>query len=480
MKTKMNFKYVMLACATLAVSFMSCSKDDGNDTEVPQEGAKTFMSITLKQEVASTRYLTEDAAKPEEVAIKRAKVYVFSSVKVLEQVQDLAVDGGTGVANAIFETTVGNHYFVATANEPAGITVPLGTGLYEMVTILNGIDKNKFDTYTTDGEFFMTSGVDANTYRDIETASRNIIASDEANAPTNNPVIVKIGRAMAKLSFTCDLNAVNYKPSVDEVGGTISNVKYCVTNNTTAMYYMPHFINQLFVTPFYQAYNNVFAPSDYWPALHANQTSDPHPYQNATGNGEDKMVTASYMMENSNEFPTYGNATIVSVEAKFTPKAIEDGGTLINNGTFYRIKNIDNNTYVGKTINAGTPNEKVVPLFFSSEDQADTYAVDPLKGNFTAKDVDYSVDTYVQGLCYYIIPVRDRSKTSAACYDVIRNHYFDMAIQNVTGCGYPVPGGDDETDPKDPLDPQPYFVDVTIEVLPWVKINQAEDLDVRP
>lgn len=479
MKTKMNFKYVMLACAALAVGFTSCSKDDGNDTEIPQEGAKTFMSITLKQDVASTRYLTENEARPEESAIKRARVYVFSSVKVLEQVQDLDVDGVTGIANATFETTVGTHYFVATANEPAGITVPLGTGLYEMSTILNGIEENKFASYTTDGEFFMTSGVDANTYRDIETASRNIIASEKADAKTNNPVIVKIGRAMAKLSFTFEKSAVNYKPSVEEVGGEISEVKYCVTNNTTAMYYMPHFTNQLFVTPFYQAYNDVFAPTDYWPALHADQTTDPHPYEAASPSSKDKMDHANYMMENSNEFPTYGNATIVSVQAKFTPKAVEDGGALTN-GTFYRIKNIDNNTYLGKTINAGTADEKVIPLFFSTEALADAYATDPTKGNFTAKGTDYKVDTYTDGTCYYIIPVRDRSKTSAACYDVIRNHYFDMAIQNVTGCGYPVPGGDDETDPKDPLDPKPYFVDVTIDVLPWVKINQAEDLDVRP
>lgn len=65
-----------------------------------------------------------------------------------------------------------------------------------------------------------------------------------------------------------------------------------------------------------------------------------------------------------------------------------------------------------------------------------------------------------RGQCYYYTPIVQFSKASAALNGVIRNHYYDIKINSVTGLGTPVPtdpedGDDPGTEPDDPTYPTP-------------------------
>lgn len=460
---KLNFKYAMMSCAMLALGFTSCSDNDGEgDLNLPVEGAETYVTIDLSAVTASTRATYAD--EPEERTINDAVVYVFNGNKVLEAVEDFG-----SATSKTFKSTVGLHYFLAAANLPDDITIPLGSGMEEVETTLNSINKTVFDGFIQANNFFMTSGVvtGTNGYRAINAASRTLVEATEAEAPTENPVTIKIGRAMAKLNMSVNpsvvvhdkvtLEGVEYNTAGGEIEPTTAT--FVVANNPSSMYFFPHFESQLFQTPHFADFNDILAPQDFWPALHK-LTGDPaEGYTAASYDGE--YTAINYIMENGNKKPTYGNATVVSLKVKFKPDAkfISSGGTLTN-GTFWRLWDNVTEAYTTQVID-----NKNVPVFYKSEAEATS-----------AINGDQKVVEYTEGYCYYIIPVEDISTSAAARYNVYRNHFYSIGVRTVYACGHGNPGGESETEPVDPLDPEDVYVAVSIEVLPWELVNQNVDL----
>lgn len=524
----MNFKYVMMACAISAMGFASCSDNENieGSNELPSvvEGEKAFAQVNLKFEDTKTRanYSTVGAT-PEEMKIYNGAIYVFNSNKVLQQVVEFDPSNTTLVdANSVyqcrFETTTGKHYFLAVANAPA-FTIPLGTHIDAMDKYIQDINKAKFETYLDPKDklhasgpvgngFFMTSGVDMfnYTYSQIEYAELTVEAATEAEIIADvkdkkNFIDIYIGRAMAKVEAFVELKAKNEVEVDDKANGTVdaTKFKYGVANNPDAMYFFPYFGGEnMFQSPYHYLFNSTSLPDNYWPALHstvdfptpgtATNYIEPN-YMNNSGQlvniADFKALTDQtyleskpfYAVENSNKVPTYGNSTLLSIETVFIPSELV---TSVASGvpttapnasavTFYRIRTNE--------VLAGRESKYIDDYFFSTDALVREYAEDAAGLGLAA--ADYEIVEYKNGFCYYIVPLYDKEKGNPECYDVVRNHYYEVKISSILACGYNNPAGDEDTEKKDPLDPTNPFMHANIIVKNWIKVAQSEDLGPR-
>ncbi|MCD8261383.1 MAG: Mfa1 fimbrilin C-terminal domain-containing protein [Bacteroides sp.] len=74
---------------------------------------------------------------------------------------------------------------------------------------------------------------------------------------------------------------------------------------------------------------------------------------------------------------------------------------------------------------------------------------------------------------YYKFPVRDPRETGTerqCC--VIRNHYYEINVNNIFNLGEPT----DEVDLELPIDETDTDVQIEVKVLEWFKVVQGEDL----
>jgi len=470
---KMNFKYVLLACG-LVMGLASCSNEEHGEV-TPVEGEKTYAQIGLTFKEVKTRAYGEEKATPEEMAIYNGKVYVFNSNKVLQQIVDY-----NPTKQCIFETTEGTHYFLAMANAPAEAIIPIGTHIDAMDDYIQNINQTVLDGYTskTTG-FFMTSGVNMTKgdYSQIEYLEKKIDKAEKAAVESDglkaedqrsvNYISIPVGRAMAKVAARLDLKNGELQHAADAKGTVkAASITYLVTNSPNAMYSFPYFGGlNLFQSPFYSVYNETVAPTAYFPRLHALDGEEPE-YGEAVNEGKaDNKPVVFYAIENANKTPTYGNSTIVSVRAVFIPSVIFDKAdetthiTPVAPTDFYRIRNGSDGKYLDG--------------FYTSRAIAEAAAKDKYGLN------DCEVIEYLGGVCYYIIPLDDNQKVAPECYDVVRNHYYDVNITEVLACGYNKPGGDKGTKPVDPLDPKDVWMHATITPKDWVKVTQSGGLGPR-
>jgi len=138
----MNFKYVMMACATFSLmGLASCSEDPGQNKGT-EEGQETTVTISLKQDGAATRAVAPKSATDEENKIYSATVYVFSLNKVLQDIQKFS-DDDLSANKKTFKTTTGDHYFLAVANAPV-VNVPIGTSLDNLTQTINSLQQAEF------------------------------------------------------------------------------------------------------------------------------------------------------------------------------------------------------------------------------------------------------------------------------------------------------------------------------------------------
>ncbi|WP_163214059.1 Mfa1 family fimbria major subunit [Bacteroides sp. 519] len=321
--------------------------------------------------------------------------------------------------------------------------------------------------------------------------------------------------------------------------GKLDNLVYKVANNTYMMYMFPYFgTTQLFQTPLYDQYKVGSSSVGYWPRLHDpnffadvdplvavvnehGRSIEPRTTRPESSTGE--TANGFYIMENSNLEPTWSNSTILQLRANFVPsKALyinAIGGKPATPDPM--LNSAGDLTYTNsKDYTAATTFYRVwdnyqrayLPYFF--ENEADAKAVAELvrwedrDSNGTLLKAGYTYETtganayphlntlpeayhggpvgipqkFTDGLCYYMIPIRDKARgTHPAWHDVVRNHFYDIKIASFDNCGYPAPGGGgpkgpgDETEPKDPLYPDPYFCQVSIVVKNWTHVHIDEE-----
>lgn len=106
----------------------------------------------------------------------------------------------------------------------------------------------------------------------------------------------------------------------------------------------------------------------------------------------------------------------------------------------------------------------------------------------TAKEEKVGISTYYNGEAYYIARIKHFNELTPwnagdaygtdngkylGRYGVLRNNWYELSVNKVTGLGYPdVP----EVKPTDPDDENEQYINVEVKILDWAKRSQSIDL----
>lgn len=248
--------------------------------------------------------------------------------------------------------------------------------------------------------------------------------------------------------------------------------------------------------------------------LVANQTD----LSKAFKTGEDAKKP-QYCLENTFDIDhmVQGQTTRVLFSAKYTPAGFGDGETFYKMGNSSQLWNADNvvaqiKAKAMEVFNETDP-DKVEVILTGTDlakagthlitkanvkhgtaeiEDADITAINTKLGFKEAKGTDPMVglSTYVDGVSYYIARVKhfgdyltkweagnDTYNSNNANwlgrYGVLRNNWYELSVNNVSGPGYPdVP----KVNPKDPDDENWQYINVSVKILSWAKRSQDVNL----
>ncbi|MBD9056930.1 MAG: hypothetical protein EGR34_02070 [Prevotella sp.] len=231
------------------------------------------------------------------------------------------------------------------------------------------------------------------------------------------------------------------------------------------------------------------------------------------GSGSDKPL---YCLENTFDIKNMkqGQTTRVLLKATYTPKALETE----TDKTFFMIGNSSDfwtkttlteqikskaeevlNTRTGVTVTlkddllkGGTHvlDATTIEIKEGTEDKTSAVAgqINTKLGLDMSKGI--GIKTYKEGVSYYIARIKHFGddltpwKEGDATYDgdnlkwlgrygVLRNNWYDLTINSISGPGYPdVP----EVKPTDPDDEDTKYINVSVKILDWAKRSQKVDL----
>lgn len=244
--------------------------------------------------------------------------------------------------------------------------------------------------------------------------------------------------------------------------------------------------------------------------LVANQTD----LSKAFKTGEDAKKP-QYCLENTFDIDhmVQGQTTRVLFSAKYTPAGLGDGETFYKMGNSSQLWNADNvvaqiKAKAMEVFNETDP-DKVEVILTGTDlakagthlitkanvkhgtaeiEDADITAINTKLGFKIAKGTDPMVglSTYVDGVSYYIARVKhfgdyltkweagnDTYNSNNANwlgrYGVLRNNWYELSVNSVSGPGYPdVP----KVNPKDPDDENWQYINVSVKILSWAKRSQ--------
>ena len=231
------------------------------------------------------------------------------------------------------------------------------------------------------------------------------------------------------------------------------------------------------------------------------------------GSGSDKPL---YCLENTFDIKnmTQGQTTRVLLKATYTPKALEKE----TDKTFFMIGNSSDfwteatlkeqitnkakevlSTTTGVTVTlkedllkGGTHvlDANTVEIKEGTEDKTSVVAEQINQKLGLDKSKGIGIKTYKEGVSYYIARIKHfgddltpwkegdatyngENQKWLGRYGVLRNNWYDLTIEKISGPGYPdVP----EVKPTDPDDEDTKYINVSVKILDWAKRSQSVDL----
>lgn len=231
------------------------------------------------------------------------------------------------------------------------------------------------------------------------------------------------------------------------------------------------------------------------------------------GSGSDKPL---YCLENTFDIKnmTQGQTTRVLLKATYTPKALETEtdktffmignssdfwtGTTLTKQIENKAKEVLNTTtgvtatLKGNLLEGGTHvlDATNVEIKSGEEDRTADVVNEINKKLGLDKDKGIGIKTYKNGESYYIARIKhfgddltpwkegndtygENNLNWLGRYGVLRNNWYDLTIEKISGPGYPdVP----EVKPNTPDDEDTKYINVSVKILDWAKRSQKVDL----
>lgn len=420
----------------------SCSKDAGENVD-PILGAKTFASVSVTLNGASTR-ATDPNAVAEEIKINNVTLYVFNG-GVLESTGDIAIDENNH-GTKVIATTTGPKTIYAVANKAvSGAVGSLQTEFEQQVIAALDTD------IAAENAFLMVGSTNQTLIEQTE---------DEALA---NPIDIEVTRAAAKVQLRYAEN-VPVNPSVN---AEASQPKYTMVQQNTKMQLVR---KDYALTPMgdtaSQKDENGDSTCDHLVAY-----SDSNVWFDAVTEHNNLFAESFYLAENVNEEPVTGNTSFALVCLTIAPKSTADADGNFSDSpiaagtTFYVIAK--NDATVGG-ITFAAKDDKI--LYFANKSTAQSY----LSANADLNG--YEVLEYTDGKSYYRLNIRHITQSELTKkYCVLRNNYYKANITEINNLGFNTPQGTVPTEPTTPLDTQT-FITADITVVDWTEVIMNEPL----
>lgn len=462
----MKLGRTILGVAMLLIMVTACGeKVVNNEIVVPVPGT-SLVRFTVSAPEYATRAQADPSLQEDEGRVFNYTILIFDSHRRLEAVlsespYDPNTAGSTGIdyQEALtfrdekgdeieLELTSGIKYVFAQVNAPVPVSDDLvrymededlscsrladwsldlgetGLGLITGRTAIPEGDERGFMMTSADG--FETVYLDP---------------GDE----TVTVVELSAGRAMAKVSVTSDLKE-NPRNREQQPHGELTGIEYKLINNPREMYIVPRIENGTLITPYY---NHSAAVSGLYFDSPAG-TPD-----NYTPLCRENAVTCLCGVENANAVPTSENSSTAVIRGTYTPDLFycADGQSFytgyLTGDDFWRIATVED----GRRTGYGDK--------YYGEDPAALLQA----GEESVK--------YGGGVTYY--PVLLTNAEDEHPCSVKRNSYYNVRITGVKGAG-------EESEPGEPVDPQPPFPDdaaaigISITIGDWNMIDQQGNL----
>lgn len=430
--------FSMMALVMMTLAFNSCSNETGAGGVPTVNGADTYMAVAVSFPKTIELRAPDPAASVEESKVTQIGVYVVDDLtgfmhQGLFSVADFTLVGGNVYKlTTALKTTTGNKTVYAVLNPTTDLQDAISAqkgGIFGD-TPINGVADPDF--ITSNGFVMASDSGVPTTLATVQTAAEALGA----------PLPMQVQRNTAKI-------AVKKKAATLEVvGGSVANLEYALVVEAKQSYLVQQGgdtyetvvtpgQNIMTLTPNNEYFTKLATPTS-WTAVNEYSVAN-------------NLLNSYYALENVNAKKMVGNTTAAIIKLQFTPTAntvitgYTAGGTrtkgTIAAGTSFYVKKSDN-------------------TFWSETAYQSAIGTDYTAAHFSKK--------YENGIGYYRIWVQDAENVRG----VLRNNFYVLNINKITGPGLPyVPGvdPDDDTNPEDPNFPvdEDTYISVEITVLPW-------------
>lgn len=420
-------------------------------------------------------------------------------------------------------------------NDTKKVTLPSAAETY--ATWSKDVSKANATNYvSTDGIFMANAPMYTSTTTEPTTLVKiNKVCASPEEAQAKAATVIYVERGLAKVTME-DFTAGGYSIADGTYAGgkvEIKNWQLDVTNKSTFPVHQTSGLmtdwNKIWNTNrFYDQTNTAFKRV-YWgvdPNYHNSDYQTLENCKTAFNMIKNKEVTGDageanpqYCLENTFDLDNMkqGQTTRVVFKAVFTPKNFTTGQT------FYKI---GNNTAIWDATKLAQQIKTVALTAMGITDAAeqDKYSVDLSKGTdisgkagqhlvkaenitFTGEgtskvtepivnaindklglSAETGISTYLNGEAYYIARIKHFNELTSwtpgtgygtdnaaflGRYGVLRNNWYELSVNKVSGLGYPdVP----EVKPTVPDDENDQYINVSVKILSWAKRSQSIDL----
>lgn len=515
--------------------FCSCSNEDdpANNGKLNEGDAYAQIVVNVATEATTRATGDQDAGTTEEQGVDDITVVLADANGLIQQIITPGMKtGGSDVTNRatnIFEVPAGKYYVYVLANynkNASKISPQLVVGQTNMkqTFTLSGMPFTADETLGLTGSFFLMTNADNVTESDFSTEGSGKEVDDDgspaSSGATNVHVLnANIERVVSKVTFGNNTTSDNmtFKIEIDPDGDgskteiASAELQSAALINLNKMMYMNKVID------------SSVSPSAKWDAFF--YVKDPN-YEKTITNastdgtwlstnfdqasaGDDDFVALAagtnmlYCPENTMVAAAqqHGQTTGVVYKVKYTPNSndgyteLADGGSdsysqvytellklggkdeAITENMFTTSDNVEGTFYSYKDLIFISKNAAI--LYYTIDKAADKSQTSTINGEFTTNkgsEID-DIKTYTNGICYYTAWIKHNPNSTTTMehgrYGTVRNHWYVLTVNSISGLGYDKPTYEN---PEDPDDPAVAKIQVLATIKKWVKVEQSVDL----
>ena len=514
--------------------FAGCSSEDAREDNIPggELNGKAYLSLSLQSHTATSRAgnVEEKPGSSEESKAGVVKVLLFDEDDVCLGMADF--DGltvgnsegtsaeGTGtpeaaVSEAKLVPEKTKKVFVVINPYADGWDLTSETVKGKPWSVINtAIDATIANIATTDNFMMASAGKGAGiegALKGVEvhkpTAYTSEAIAQAKTAAQNSPEEISVDRLSAKVEL-----AVNehFTAKPDGAKFTFGGWELSVTNKSVKLYSELITYDNATTGAVYRRDKNYLSAEQ--PVINTgdkntdeanmdaafnylkniNNNVDPIP-EVAHGKGTSQYCLENTMDANAQQL---GFTTKVVVKAQYTPNGLTENSSYFSwKGRYYTLEQLK--TEYTKTVSGGLKTD--LPIFLKKAKlvagDADQSTIDNFITNLQASGLTAktgiigrfcAVRYYHESVCYYDVLIRHdqnvTEKMALGRYGVVRNNWYHLDLQSVSGPGTPWIPDPSDPDPTNPTPPgtdddeSDAYLSVKITINPWTYWTQGVDL----